>query len=75
MNILRNRNGTLAAVTIVFLLLCPAASWAKKKAKTDEGATHFAAGVQAADQKQYEQAVEEIVQFKRRGQTFVQYAE
>ena len=54
-----------AAVTIIFLLLSPA-GWAKqkakteKKAKTDEGAAHFAAGVQAADQRQYDQAIIEF---------------
>src|SRR5205085_7817536 len=59
MNILKNRSGALAAVTIIFLLVCPA-GWAKQKAKTDEGATHRAAGVQAADQRQYDQAVAEF---------------
>ena len=59
MNILKNRKGALAAVTIIFFLLCPA-GWAKQKAKTDEGATHRAAGVQAADQRQYDQAVAEF---------------
>ena len=32
----------------------------EKKAKTDEGAAHFAAGVQAADQRQYDQAIIEF---------------
>ena len=59
MNILKNRKGALAAVSIIFLLLSPA-GWAKKKAKTDEGAAHRAAGVQAADQRQYDQAVAEF---------------
>src|SRR4051794_3362959 len=59
MNILKTRRGTLAAVTLIILLLCPA-SWAKKKGKTNEGAAHFTAGVQAADQRQYDQAVVEF---------------
>ena len=59
MNILKNSKRALASVTIIFLLLCPA-DGAKKKAKTDEGAAHFAAGVQAADQRQYDQAIIEF---------------
>ncbi len=65
MNILKNSKRALAAVTIIFLLLCPA-GWAKQKAKTgekaktDEAATHFAAGVKAADQRQYDQAIIEF---------------
>src|SRR4030095_6863360 len=60
MNISKNSKRVPAAVTIIFLLLSPA-GWAKQKAKkTDEGAAHFAAGVQAADQRQYDQAIVEF---------------
>jgi tetratricopeptide (TPR) repeat protein len=59
MNILKNQKRALVAVVIIFLMQLPA-GFAKAKPKTDEGAPHRAAGVQFADQRQYDQAVVEF---------------